>query len=109
MIVGTSENFEKEVLKSDVPVLVDFWAPWCGPCRMLGPIVDKVSEDAAYKGKVKFAKVNVDEQPDLAGKYSIMSIPTLMIFSKGKLVDAHLGAMPESEMCAWLDKSALGK
>ncbi|MFA6036104.1 MAG: thioredoxin [Candidatus Micrarchaeia archaeon] len=109
MITGTSENFDKEVLKSSVPVVVDFWASWCGPCKMLSPIVDKVSEDAAYKGKVHFAKVNVDEQPDLAGKYNIMSIPTLMIFKKGKLVDARLGAMPESELRSWVDKEALGK
>jgi thioredoxin 1 len=109
MIIGTSENFEKEVLKSSVPVVVDFWASWCGPCKMLSPIVDKVSEMPEYKGKVHFMKVNVDEQPDLAGKYNIMSIPTLMIFKKGKLVDARLGAMPESELRSWVDTGALGK
>ena len=105
MMEGTKDNFEQEVLKSEVPVLVDFWAPWCGPCRMLSPIVEKVSEAPDYKGKVKFAKLNVDEEPDIAGQYNIMSIPTLMIFKKGKVADARIGAIPESELRAWLEKN----
>jgi thioredoxin 1 len=109
MIVGTSKNFEAEVVKSDVPVVVDFWAPWCGPCRMLSPIVEKVSELPEYKGKVKFAKINVDDEQDLSGKFGIMSIPTLVIFKKGKPADSRVGAIPESELRSWVDKAALGK
>ncbi len=108
MIVGTAANFEKEVLKSDVPVLVDFWAPWCGPCRMLSPVIEKLSEDAGYKGKLKFVKVSVDDESALAGKYNVMSIPTLMIFKKGKMTDVHMGAMPEPDLRDWIEKN-IGK
>lgn len=81
-IIITKENFENEVLNSDKPVLVDFWAQWCGPCRMLGPIIEEIAND--YEGKVKVGKVNVDEQPNLASKYGIASIPTVIVFKNGK-------------------------
>jgi thioredoxin 1 len=90
----TDENFKDEVLKSKVPVVVDFWAPWCGPCRMIAPITEKLSNE--YKGKVKFCKLNVDENPQAARKYQVMSIPLLLFFNNGKLVDESLGAVPEN-------------
>ena len=91
-ITLTSENFEKEVLKSDKPVLVDFWASWCGPCRMVGPIVDEI---AAETTTYKVGKVNVDEQQALAQRYGVMSIPTLMVFNDGKDVQTVVGARPK--------------
>jgi thioredoxin 1 len=87
----TGKDFEGEVLKSDLPVLVDFWAEWCGPCRMVGPIVDEISEE--FEGKLKVVKVNVDEAQDLAGNYQVMSIPTLLIFKAGELVEQIVGAV----------------
>ena len=105
MIVGTNDIFEKEVLKSKQLILVDFWAPWCGPCRMLSPIVEKLSGDVQYNGKVGFVKVNVDEQPDLAGQFSIMSIPTLMLFKGGRPKDAKIGTAPEGDLRDWIQKN----
>ncbi len=90
----TQQNFESEVLGSDIPVLVDFWASWCGPCRMLSPIVDELAEQ--YDGKVKFGKINVDEQPRLAMNYSVESIPTLLLFKDGHPVDKSVGVVPKS-------------
>jgi len=89
----TDKNFEEEVLKSDIPVEVDFWAPWCGPCRMVIPIYDKMAEE--YDGKFKFCKLNVDENQQMAVKYQIMSIPLQLYFGNGQKVDEILGAVPE--------------
>ena len=89
VITLTEQNFAQEVLQSDKPVLVDFWASWCGPCRMVSPIVDEIAEE--LDGKVKVGKVNVDEQRELAGEYGIMSIPTLLYFQDGKLVNKTVG------------------
>ncbi len=90
----TEQNFQEEVVKSETPVLVDFWAPWCGPCNMVSPVIEKLSGD--YDGKFKFCKVNVDEAQKTALNYDIMSIPTLMFFKDGKRVDDIVGAVPES-------------
>ena len=89
-------NFEQEVLKSDLPVLVDFWAEWCMPCRVVAPIVKEIAKD--YEGKLKVCKLNVDEAPNTAGKYGIMSIPTLAIFKEGQLVDSVVGALPKKQI-----------
>ena len=99
VITITKENFEAEVLKSAQPVLLDFWATWCGPCRMLSPIVDEVAEE---RTDVKVGKVNVDEQPDLAAEFGVMSIPTLLVFQNGKLVNQSVGARPKSGVLALL-------
>ncbi len=92
-LVITSENFEQEVLKSETPVLVDFWATWCGPCRMVGPVVEELAEELA--GTVKVGKINVDEQGPLAMKYGVMSIPTLILFKNGEVAAKTVGAMPK--------------
>ena len=99
VVTITKENFEQEVLHSEKPVLLDFWASWCGPCRMLSPIVDEVAEE---RTDVKFGKVNVDEQPELAGEFGVMSIPTLLVFKGGKLVNQAVGARPKASVLALL-------
>ncbi len=89
----TDQDFEEAVIQSTLPVLVDLWAPWCGPCRMVAPVVDKLAEK--YEGKFKFCRLNVDENPQTASKYRIMSIPTLIFFKNGEAVDTVVGAVPE--------------
>ena len=100
VITITKENFAAEVLNSDKPVLLDFWASWCGPCRMLSPIVDQVADE---RPDVKVGKVNVDEQPDLAGQFGVMSIPALLVFKNGKLVNQSVGSRPKAGVLALRD------
>ncbi len=99
--IFTEENFENEVLKSDIPVLVDFYADWCGPCKMMMPVIEKLAEK--YDGKVKVGKVNSDDNGDLAGRYNIMSIPSFLIIKNGEVVDSAMGAMPIDALAAKLD------
>ena len=99
----TNENFEKEVLKSELPVLVDFYADWCGPCKMMGPVVEKLADE--YDNKAKVGKVNIDEEELLAAKYGVMSIPCFVIIKDGKVVDQSLGAMPKEALEEKLKKA----
>ena len=92
-------NFQREVLNSDRPVLLDFWAPWCGPCRMVGPILDEIAEE---RSDVKVAKINIDEQPELASQFGVMSIPTLMVMKEGRIVQQSAGARPKAQILSML-------
>jgi thioredoxin 1 len=95
-ITITGNNFESEVLKSPVPILIDFWAPWCGPCKMIGPLIDQLAEE--YSGRIKIGKVNVDEENDLAGKHGIASIPTLVLYKDGVVIRQKIGAAPKQDL-----------
>ena len=97
------KNFEVEVMQSPIPVLVDFWAEWCGPCKMISPIVDELAKELS--GKLKVTKVNVDEAQELAVKYGIMSIPTLLIFKKGKVINQIVGAMSKEQLLSKINPS----
>ncbi|NCO32710.1 MAG: thioredoxin [Armatimonadetes bacterium CG2_30_59_28] len=97
----TAETFEQEVAQAEIPVLVDFWAEWCGPCRMVAPVLDKIAEK--YEGKLKVVKVNVDEARDVAAQYGVMSIPNLKFFKGGEVVDELVGTAPEAQIAARAD------
>ena len=95
-VILTGDTFEQEVLKSDVPVLIDFWAEWCVPCKMLSPLVAEIAEE--YVGKLKVCKANVDDAPESSGRYNIQSIPTLMVFNKGEIVKQNIGVIPRDSI-----------
>ena len=105
-IIFTDDNFDAEVVKSDQPVLVDFWASWCGPCRMVAPIVEELVSE--YDGRAKVAKLDVDAAQKTAGEYGIRSIPTLLIFKDGKVADQVIGAVPKTQITEKLDKVLAG-
>ena len=100
----SDSEFEQAVLKSDKPVFVDFWAPWCGPCRIVGPVIEELAP--SYDGKVVIAKMNVDDNPAVAQKFGVTSIPTMMIFKDGQVVDRVIGALPKAELQKFLDRNA---
>ncbi|QDT62944.1 thioredoxin [Calycomorphotria hydatis] len=99
----TDANFETEVLQASEPVLVDFWAPWCGPCRMLAPTIEQLADE--YDGKVRIGKLNTDENPQVAASHNISSIPTVMLFKNGELVDKSIGVAPKEKLASMLDAS----
>ena len=99
----TDSTFDQSVLNAGMPALVDFWAPWCGPCRIIGPLIEELAPN--YEGKATIAKVNVDDNPGIAQRYGITSIPTLMMFKDGKLVDRAVGAMPKGELQKFIERN----
>ncbi len=101
VLVVTNSNFEGEVLKSDKPVMVDFWAPWCGPCKTIGPVIDEIANE--YNGRAVVGKINIDDEGELARKYRVMSIPTLLFFKNGEVVERLIGARPKSDLTKILD------
>lgn len=98
-LVITKDNFENEVLKSDKPVLVDFWAAWCGPCKMLSPVIDEIADE---RSDIKVGKINVDEQPELASQFAVMSIPTLIVFKNGEIANKAIGVQPKDAVLSML-------
>jgi len=100
-VAVTDSNFESEVLQADKPVIVDFWAEWCGPCKQLSPVVDELANDLAET--VKVVKVNIDEAPEAPTKYGVRGVPTLMIFKDGQVVDTRVGGMPKSQLQEWVE------
>ncbi len=107
MLHLTYENFEQEALKSELPVLVDFWAPWCGPCRMVAPALEQLSKEMS--GQLKIAKLNTDEFPEIAQQFRIVSIPTMILFDKGKILDMAIGALPKPEIKRFIDTALKAK
>ena len=103
LVAVSDASFDDDVLKSDVPVLVDYWAEWCGPCKMIAPILDEIS--SAYDGKLKIAKLNIDENPETPPKYGIRGIPTLMLFKDGDVEATKVGALSKSQLLAFLDSN----
>lgn len=99
----TDATFEQEVLNADVPVLLDFWAPWCGPCRMIAPILDELADE--FAGKAKVVKVNVDDNPETAAKFGIRSIPTLLVFKNGEVVATQVGGVPKSQLASLIEQA----
>jgi thioredoxin 1 len=100
----TDDTFEHDVLNASAPVVVDFWAEWCGPCRMIGPSLEELSQDMA--GKVEILKLNIDENPGIPTKYGVRGIPTLLMFKNGEVIATQVGAMPKSGLKAWIEKNA---
>lgn len=103
-VVINNSNFESDVLKSSEPVVVDFWAEWCGPCKMIAPALEEIATELA--GQVKIAKVNIDENPELAAQYGVRSIPTLLLFKNGEIAANMVGAAPKSRLADWIKASA---
>ena len=102
MIISSNDsNFENDVLKSDIPVVIDFWAEWCGPCKLLLPVFEELSEK--YKGKIKFVKFNIDDSPEVPSKYGVRGIPNLIMFKDGKNIDSKVGAIPKNALEEWLE------
>ena len=103
ILTVTDTSFENDVLNSELPVLVDFWAEWCGPCRMIGPILEEIAQE--YHGKIKVAKINVDENRTIPAKYNVRGIPTLLIIKNGHVEDTSVGALGKAQMVAFVDKN----
>ena len=99
----TDNTFNSEVLNSTIPVLVDFWAPWCGPCRQLSPIIDEIAKE--FAGKIEVYKCNVDDNPEIPSQFAVRGIPSLMIFKNGKLADSKVGALPRASLVEWISKN----
>ena len=104
VVILTSENFDAEVLQSATPVLVDFWAEWCGPCKMIGPVIDQLADE--NDGKAKISKVNIDDHQQLAVQYNVQSIPTLIVFKNGQIAEQKVGGMSKADLQAMLDSHA---